>query len=180
VVVDDGSQDNTLKEAKRFAGGERVKLFTTPHQGKGSVVRMAIREASGYIMVQLDTDRQCPVEGMTALIQPILEGRADITLGSRYLGSSRIEEGAVSVLKRIASYITAVIVSIICGHRYTDVFAGFKAWRAQAIKTINIQEDGLAYEAEIAIKAKRHGHAVVEVSTDYRRGQGGGSKIKFT
>ena len=60
-----------------------------------------------------------------------------------------------------------------------DVFAGFKAWRADTIRALNLQENGFTYEAEIAIKAHKKGYRVVEVPTLYKKRISGESKIKF-
>jgi dolichol-phosphate mannosyltransferase len=73
----------------------------------------------------------------------------------------------------------AKIVSLICQQRYTDVFAGFKSWKADAIRNLNLQEDGFTYEAEIAIKAHKKGYKIIEVPTGYKKRITGESKIKF-
>ena len=178
VVVDDDSKDQTFSEAKKFENNF-VKVVSIFHCGKGGAIRRAIAEASRDIMVQVDADLQFPLEGILTLIRPILEGKADIVFGSRYLDPSGIEKKSVSFSKRMSSYIVGIIISIICGQRYTDVFGGLKAWKADVIKDINIQENSFAYEAEIAIKAKRYGYTVIEVPTAYKRRVGGKSKIRF-
>lgn len=178
IVVNDGSTDQTLDKARHYES-DLVKVFSSSHKGKGHAIKKAIQEASGTIMAQIDTDLQFPAQGLPMLIKPILNRQADIVFGSRYLNPSTIEKGSVSIIKRLASYVMARIISIICHQRYTDVFAGFKAWRAETIKDINIQEDGFAYEAEIAIKAKKYGYSVLEVPTVYKRRLSGKTKIKL-
>ena len=178
IVVDDGSNDETFRKAKNFECN-LVKVFSMVHSGKGTAIRRAVAEASGDIMVQLDADLQFPVTGIPTLIAPILAGKADIVFGSRYLAPAHIEKGSVSFPKRLASYLISVVVSAICGQRYTDVFAGFKAWKAPVIKNINIQENGFTYESEIAIKARKRGYVIMEVPTSYKHRIKGRSKIKF-
>ncbi|MCX5715060.1 MAG: glycosyltransferase family 2 protein [Candidatus Omnitrophica bacterium] len=141
VIADDGSVDKTLHEAKS-AADDLVKIISLSHRGKGNAIRGAVDAASGEIMVQIDADLQFPAEGITRLIQPILEQGADIVFGSRYLETSGIEEGSVSFIKRLASLVAAWIVSGICLRRFTDVFAGFKAWRNKVIRAIDIREKG--------------------------------------
>lgn len=178
VVADDGSRDRTVAKAKRFES-DLVKVIPSVHRGKGVAIREAIQVAKGIIMAQIDADLQFPAAGLVTLIEPILEDEADIVLGSRYLDSSRIEKGSISFMKRLASYVIARVISSVCGRHYTDIFAGFKAWKAEAIRDINIQEEGFAYEAEIVIKAKRHGYTVIEVPTSYKRRLMGKSKIRL-
>ena len=178
IVADDGSQDSTVEQAMRFED-RSVKVLSLTHSGKGNAIRWAIQEASGEVMAQIDADLQFPAEGLTELIVPILKDEADIVFGSRYLDRSSIEKGSVGLMKRLASYFIAILMSAFCNRRYTDVFAGFKAWKSQAIKDINIQEKGFAYEAEIAIKASRCGYRVIEIPTGYKRRISGQSKIRF-
>jgi len=178
IVVDDGSTDQTLSKARRYES-DSVKVFSSPHKGKGNAIKKGIKEASGMIMAQIDADLQFPAENLPILINPILEGKADIAFGSRYLNSHTIEKRSVSIIKRLASYVMARFISIICCQNYTDIFAGFKAWKTDLIKNIDIQEEGFAYEAEIAIKAKRRGYCVIEVPVVYKRRLADKSKIKF-
>lgn len=178
VVVNDGSNDGTFIKANAL-GSDSVKVISVEHGGKGSAIRRAVQEATGDVMVQIDADLQFPAEGIPNLIKPILEKKADIVFGSRYLGLSKIEKGSVTIIKRLASLIVAKIISCICRQRYTDVFAGFKAWTAKAIRDIDIRERGFAYEAEIAIKARRLGYSVIEIPTAYRRRIVGHSNISL-
>jgi glycosyltransferase involved in cell wall biosynthesis len=178
IVVDDGSTDQTLARARPYENSS-VKVFFTCHKGKGSAIKKAIQEASGTIMAQIDADLQFPAVGLPTLIKPILDGQADIVFGSRYLEPNRLEKNSVSFMKRILSHLAAIFISIVCGRRYTDVFAGFKAWKAKAIRDIDIQENSFAYEAEIVIKAEKRGYTVIEVPTDYKRRSKGKSKVKL-
>ena len=182
IVVDDGSTDGTLRKA-RDTRDELVTVIASPaNKGKGHAIRSGIDTASGTIMAQIDADLQFPAEGLPDLFSPIREGKADIVFGSRYLDSAtirNIEQGSVTFLKRLASAVVAALVSIICRQRYTDVFAGFKAWKADKIRDLDLQENGFTYEAEIAIKAHKKGFTVIEVPTRYSKRTSGDSKIKF-
>ena len=182
VVVDDGSLDDTSKKAMQIQDN-LVKVIVSPrNEGKGHAIRTGINAASGAVMAQIDADLQFPAEGLPDLFRPLEHGRADIVFGSRYLNAETIraiEKGAVTFLKRLASYVVAKIVSLICRQRYTDVFAGFKAWKAVVIRDLNLQENGFTYEAEIAIKAHKKGYKVLEVPTRYKKRITGESKIKF-
>lgn len=182
IIVDDGSLDDTRGKAMQVQD-DLVEVIVSPqNKGKGHAIRMGIDAASGTIMAQIDADLQFPAEGLPDLFRPIEEGKADIVFGSRYINTAtirNIEKGAVTFLKRLASYVVAKIVSLICQQRYTDVFAGFKAWKAVAIRNLNLQEDGFTYEAEIAIKAHKKGYKVIEVPTGYKKRITGESKIKF-
>jgi glycosyltransferase involved in cell wall biosynthesis len=178
IVVDDGSSDQTVSEAKAFES-ESVKIIPSLHSGKGGAVKTAIKMASGDIMVQIDADLQFPAEEIPVLLAPILEEKADIVFGSRYLRPSAIQPGSVSFIKRLASLFASGLVSLICLKRYTDVFAGMKAWKTQAIRDIDIRIDNFGYEAEIAIMARKKNYRIIEVPVSYRKRLAGESKIKI-
>ena len=178
IIVDDGSKDKTLQQANNFRNGS-VKIISLPHIGKGAAIREAINRAGGGILVQIDADLQFPAEGLPELIRPLIKDEADIVFGSRYLNQRLIEKGSIGLIKRLSSLILAKIISFSCRQRFSDVFAGFKAFKREVIKSIDIKEKGFAYEAEIAIKAKRRGFKVIEVPTRYIQREYGKSKIKF-
>ena len=90
-----------------------------------------------------------------------------------------MEKGAQSFPKRLASFMTARIVSMMCGKRFTDAFCGLKAWRSDIARKLSLQEDGFCYEAEIIIKAVKRGYRVIEVPINYKPRVMGKSKIKF-
>lgn len=180
IVVDDGSTDQTLAVSRRIKNPLVKVIDSGRNFGKGHAIRLGIDHASGNIMAQIDADLQFPAEGLPALIQPIREGRADIVFGSRYLPTSTdIEKGSVSMIKHLASYGMGHLITFICRQRYTDVFAGFKSWKSDVIRALDIREHGFTYEAEIAIKAKKRGYKVIEIPTAYRTRTLGESKIKI-
>lgn len=179
IVVDDGSTDGTLTEARQYEN-DLTKVISTPdNKGKGHAIRCGIKAATGTIMAQIDADLQFPAEGLPAIIQPILDMKADIIFGTRYRENASENRESVTFLKWLASYVMGIIISVICRQRYTDVFAGFKAWRSDVIRHINLREDDFTYEAEIAIKAKRMHYKVIEVHTAYRKRIKGKSKIRL-
>lgn len=178
ILADDGSQDKTLQQAKNLKD-DSLKIISLSHRGKGAAIRQAIKEAQGKILCQIDADLQFPAQGLTTLIEPLISDQADIVFGSRYLDKGLIEKGSIGRLKRLSSLILAKIISSSCGQRFTDVFAGFKAFKREAIKDLELKEDGFSYEAEIAIKAKRQGFRIIEVPTRYLKRKYGKSKIKF-
>jgi glycosyltransferase involved in cell wall biosynthesis len=178
IIVDDGSKDKTVEQANNFKDGS-VKIISLPHRGKGATIKEAVNRAGGDILVQIDADLQFPAEGLPQLIRPLIKDEADIVFGSRYLNQELIEKGSIGLIKRLSSLILAKIISFNCRQRFTDVFAGFKAFKREVIKSIDIREKGFTYEAEIAIKAKRRGFKIVEVPTRYMQREYGKSKIKF-
>ena len=179
LVVDDGSKDNTAKVAKS-SGISKLKVIRyTPNRGKGYAIRQGINAASGNIQAQVDADSQFPPEELPVLISPILEGRADITFASRFIGGSSIQNGSLTKMRRLANFVVSTFTSMLTNQTYTDVNAGFKAWKSDVIRKINIKCNHFAYEPEIAIMAKKKGYCIVEVPVNYKGRQRGITNVKL-
>lgn len=176
IVVDDGSIDNTFKVAND-AGAIAFRL--KKNTGKGAAFRKGIEEATGDVIVQVDADSQFMPEEIPKLIQPILDDKADATLGSRFTKGSVIEEGALSARNKIGNYGDSLLTSIACRHRVTDVQAGFKAFKGKELKEIKFREDHFGYEPELVILAKKKGLRIVDVPIFYKKRRGGQSNINF-
>ncbi len=176
IVVDDGSVDATYEVAKELG----VKAFKfEKNRGKGAAFRKGIEESKGDIIVQIDADSQFPPSEIPKLIEPLLKKEADITFGSRFLKSSKLEEDSVSKTNLIGNKVDSFLTSIFCGFKVTDVQAGFKAFTRDAIKKINFKEDRFSYEPEIAVLASKRKLKVIDVPISYKQRKGGKSKIKF-
>lgn len=178
IVVDDGSRDGTLYNASRCKD-DLTKIYSIPHKGKGYAIKKAIIESTGTIMAQIDSDLQFLPEELPVLIKPILDDKADIVLGSRYLLPFKMQKNSVIFVKRLGSYVISRIISAIYRQNYTDIFSGFKAWKTDAIRNIDIQESDFTYEIEILIKAKKKGYRVKEVPVSYRRRVTGKTKLNI-
>ncbi len=179
VIVDDGSTDDTFGKAKKYENDLIKVIHCAENKGKGRAIRTGVNHSTGCIMAQIDADLQFPVEGLEHVIQPIVDNKADITFGTRYLTGSGIEPGSITFLKRAASFTMGWLITLITQKRYTDVFSGLKAWKSECIRDIDLKEDNFTYEAEIAIKAKWLGYKVIEVQTPYCRRIAGESKIRL-
>jgi glycosyltransferase involved in cell wall biosynthesis len=179
IVVDDGSKDRTAEAAKSTKISNLNVIKYTPNKGKGYAIKVGIDKAKGKIMAQVDADSQFPPEEIPRLIKPIKDGKADIVFASRFIKGSTIQKGSLTRMRRLANYVISGFTSILCGKRLTDVNAGFKAWKSDVIKDINILCKDFAYEPEIAIMAKKKGYKIVEVPVNYKGRQAGISNVKL-
>lgn len=179
VVVDDGSTDGTAAVVENIKIPEVRLIGSDKHRGKGSAVRHGIKHITRPLTAQIDADLQFLPQEIPNLLEPILANEADIVFGSRYLNAANIEKDSVAFPKRIASAITSILVSLICLRRYSDVFAGMKAWKTEVMRDIDLKIDNFGYEAEIAIIARKKKYRVVEVPVTYKKRIFGESKIKF-
>lgn len=184
LVVDDGSKDSTSKVAK--AAGKKLKvkdlrvISYKPNRGKGNAIRVGIDNARGDVQVQVDADCQFPPEQIPRLLKPIEDGRADITFGSRYTKGASYEKDSVTRFAKIATWVDSVYTSILSGYFWlTDVNAGFKAWKTDVLRDLDIRCRHFGYEPEIAVLAHKKKYKIVEVPIDYKARKQGKSKVSL-
>jgi len=154
---------------RRWPGLRYVR--NRPDRGKGHAVSVGIRESRHDVLAQIDADLQFLPEELPRLLAPILEGRADMALGSRFVSGSARREGSVPGLRGPGNRAMSGFASALCGRRMTDVLAGMKAWRREVTASFDWTSDGYSYEVELPIKALRRGFRVVDVpiTSDPRR-----------
>jgi len=170
VVVDDGSDDGTVKNAAE-AGAEVVSL---PFHCGGSIAiqtgyLMAARHNFDYL-VKIDADGQHKPEEVSKLLNPLLEGEADITVGSRYRTHENNNDH--STVKAGGRLFSSSLVSLFRKMEITDVTSGMRAWNRKAINVLmdqyrerKIVEDSVFWVAE-TILASKLGLRMKEVAID--------------
>jgi glycosyltransferase involved in cell wall biosynthesis len=180
VVVDDGSTDDTAAVA-RTAGATVLRHAINRGQGAAlqTGIAYALRRGAEQI-VTFDADGQHGVEAVPELLQPLLDGRADVVLGSRFLdGQSR-----VPMLRRLTLKAAIVFTRVMTGMRITDTHNGLRALTRRAAECIALRQDRMAHASEILdqIAAARLRYVEVPVHirySDYSRRKGQGSLGAF-
>ena len=168
LVIDDGSADGTVSQAKR-AGADRVISFDR-NRGLAVAFRKGLEEALSMgadIVVNIDADGQYESKEIPSLIRPIVEGYADLVLGSRFKGW--IEDMPVG--KRIGNLLATKATSVASGLAISDSQTGFRAFSREAALKLNILSD-YTYVQETIIQAARKGLRIVEVPCIFRKREG--------
>jgi dolichol-phosphate mannosyltransferase len=170
LVVDGNSTDGTREIA--VACGARV--IRDEGLGKGDAVRQAIREAAGDILVFMDADGSHDPDDIPALVQPILDGKADHVSGSRMLGGSDELHATIQQFVRLfGSQIITLSINYTLNVRLTDCQNGFRAIRRDVAADLGLQENITTIEQEMIIKTVRRGYRMSEVAThEYIRANG--------
>ena len=177
IIVDDGSNDKTkdiLKEIKK----EYIKIFYHDRNyGKGKAIQTGIKESNGDIIIIQDADLEYSPKDYPFLIKPFQESDADVVYGSRFLGGS----GYVRLhyyLHFIANKILTHFCNIFTNLNMTDMETGFKVFKSEVIKSINLKENSFGIEPEITIKLAKKKFKFYEVGVSYRgRSYSEGKKI---
>jgi len=162
IVVDNGSKDRTAEVAR--AAGARV--IHEPRRGYGSACRAGIAAAHAPdVIVFLDGDHSDYPAQLVDVVAPILEGRADLVIGSRTLG--RREPGAHPWHSVLGTRLCVAYMNLVVGSRATDL-GPFRAITASALHRLGMRDPDFGWTVEMQIKAARAGLRVVEVPVDYR------------
>jgi len=181
VIVVEGGDDRTVEIAnslKKKYPSLKV-IHNKNDRGKGHGIRVGIQHATKSIMAQVDADCQFLPEELPQLVKPIVDGKTDITFCSRLMKGSKVAKGAITPIHYLANWVVSSYTSMLAGHWYTDVQAGFKAWTAKAIRDIDLQCDHFGYEPELAIMAAKKGYTIIEVPVSFRPRTKGTSKVNL-
>jgi glycosyltransferase involved in cell wall biosynthesis len=175
IVVDDGSKDSTAAIVRERLN-DRVRLFSKPNGGKGTALRRGFEEAIGEVVVVQDADVELRPAHIPGLIAPIVENRADVVYGSRFLG----EVPGLKRSRRAANWVLTTLTNVIYGTKLTDMETAHKAIRADFLRGLPLEATRFDIEVELTAKLARSGARFVEVSSPYvPRAADEGKKIKF-
>lgn len=180
VVVDDCSRDQTCEQARR-AGALVIRHCI--NLGQGAAVKTGIQFAlakGADLIINVDADGQHSTAEIPFLLQPLLDGRADIVLGSRFLAP----KSNVPPIRRLVLKAGILFTWFFSGIRLTDTHNGFRAQTRQAAQKITINENRMAHASEILHEIIRHGLRFCEVPvtvryTDYSKQRGQRSTNAF-
>jgi glycosyltransferase involved in cell wall biosynthesis len=159
LVIDDGSVDATSEVAG--LGGATVQRHRE-NEGKGVAIRAALkrcREEKADVLVVLDGDGQHDPGDIPRVVKPILEGEADVVVGSRFVGGGRMPP----FYRRLGQHFLTMTGNVGSRTKVTDSQSGFRAFSSKAVDSLSLSEDGFAVESEIQFAAGRAGLKVVEV-----------------
>jgi glycosyltransferase involved in cell wall biosynthesis len=159
VVGDNGSTDDTAAIA-RDAGATVIEV---ERRGKGNVMRALFARVSADIYVMVDADCTYSAEDAPALLQPLLDGAADIVVGARVPVNSH----AIKPLNSLANRLIGGFICRRWGVCLTDVFSGYRALTREAVHALALRAGAFEIETEMTDKALRQGLTIVEVATGY-------------
>ena len=177
IIVDDASTDGTREIVERLEGRDIEKVFHSRNQGKGAAIRSAFSLIKGDIVVIQDADLEYYPDEYPQLIKPILKGRADVVFGSRFIGAHR----CFLFRHYLGNKIVNLIANILYDTMLSDFMTGYKAFRVDTIRDINITSNRFGFEAEITGEVFKRRLRVYEIPISYSgRNYSEGKKIKWT
>jgi glycosyltransferase involved in cell wall biosynthesis len=179
IVVDDKSTDGTADIVEALTRTEPIIRFyrQEPNQGKGAAVRRGIAEARGEIVIIQDADLEYDPRDYLKIVQPIIDGDADVVFGSRFEGHPRrVMMYWHTVGNRLLTWLSNVTTNL----NLTDMETCYKAFRREIIQSIRINSQRFGFEPEITAKLAQRGYRIYEVPISYHgRDYWEGKKINW-
>jgi glycosyltransferase involved in cell wall biosynthesis len=177
VLVDDGSTDGT-REVLREKVEPKVErvLYHERNRGKGAALRTGFAAATGDMVIVQDADLEYDPRDYGRLVQPILEGSADVVYGSRFTGGQ--SHRVLYFWHYVGNRFLTLLSNMFTNLNLTDMEVGYKAFRREVLQQITVEEDRFGFEPEITAKVARLGCRIYEVGISYSgRTYGEGKKI---
>ena len=167
ICVDDGSRDGSreiLSELEKQYPQLRV-FFQPQNMGKGAALRRGIQEATGdYVIVQ-DADLEYDPAEFPTLLEPLIQGNADVVYGSRFLGGR--PHRVLYFWHSVGNWLLTLLSNCLTNINLTDMETCYKVFRREIIQSIPIEENRFGFEPEITVKVAKRRLRIYEVGISY-------------
>jgi glycosyltransferase involved in cell wall biosynthesis len=167
IVVDDCSSDGTqaILENLKMRGCIDHLVRHPVNQGKGAALRSGFRQATGDIVIVQDADVEYDPREYPKLLKPILDGKADVVYGSRFMGDQ--PHRVLYFWHRLGNGLLTLLSNMLTNINLTDMETCYKVFKRSVIQSIDIEEDRFGFEPEITAKIAKMGCAIYEVGIAY-------------
>ena len=153
IIVEDCSKDNTREILKRITA-DNVKIFYQEYnQGKGAALRRGFKEATGDVIIVQDADLEYNPAEYPKLLQPIMENKADVVFGSRFIGESH---RVLYYWHSVANKMLTTLSNMFTNLNLTDMETCYKVFRREVLEGITLKSNRFGFEPEITAKIAKH------------------------
>lgn len=165
VIINDCSTDGSADIIKQFDFESRVVFIDQPHnQGKGAAIRVGIQQATGVFIGIQDADFEYDTQDVPALLQPLIEGKAEVVFGSRFKKSSYQVHRTIHYL---INRLLTLLSNALSGLYLTDMETCYKFFRADVIKNIKLEANRFGFEPEVTAKIANLRLRIMELPISY-------------
>lgn len=178
IVVDDGSTDGTTLILKKINRKNIKILFQKYNMGKGAAIKRGLKEITGDVVVIQDADLEYNPDEYKFLLQPILDKKADVVFGSRFLGDR--PHRVLNYWHMVGNKLLTLLSNMMTNINLTDMETGYKMFTKSVAKQIIIKENRFGFEPEITAKIAKLNVRIYEVGISYSgRNYDQGKKINW-
>lgn len=164
IVVDDRSTDGTMERLSQISDDSITVLFHPVNRGKGAALRTGFERVTGDIVIIQDADLEYDPGEYGRLIEPILDGRADVVYGSRFTGGP---QRVLFFWHYVGNKFLTLLSNMLTNVNLSDMETCYKVFRAQLLEKITIKSDRFGFEPEITAKFARLKCRIYEVPISY-------------
>jgi glycosyltransferase involved in cell wall biosynthesis len=167
ICVDDGSRDGSREIlAELQSKHPQIRIILQPHNmGKGAALRRGIQEATGdYVIIQ-DADLEYDPAEYPLMIEPLIQGKADVVFGSRFLGGG--PHRVLYFWHSVGNSFLTLLSNCLTNINLSDMETCYKVFRREVIQAIPIEENRFGFEPEITVKVARRNLRIYEVGISY-------------
>ena len=165
VVVDDGSTDETPHLLGKWSGRDGFRVITQENRGKGAAIRAAIPVIDGDIAVIQDADMEYDPAEVPVLIEPIVNGAADVVFGSRLSGGR--PQRAYLFWHLVGNRFLSLVTNVLYNTTLHDMETGYKVFRTEVLLSLDLREDDFAIEPEMTAKVCKRKLRIYELPVSY-------------
>lgn len=165
IIVDDGSKDGTRDILNQLNDPEIRIIFHSKNKGKGAALRTGFNEAKGDICIVQDADLEYDPQEFPIVIQPILDGKADVVFGSRF--QSGRPHRVVYFWHRVGNGLLTLMSNLFTDLNLSDMETCYKAFRREIIQSVDIRENRFGFEPEVTAKISKLKIRIYEVGISY-------------
>lgn len=159
--------DGDIESTARILTEKRIRFIQGPDKGKGAAIRFAIGNIDSEILVFMDADGSHDPDEIDGLLEPLMNDRAEMVIGSRFLGGSEELHGNMSDRLRYAGNVAGnCVINALwnrTGTRITDAQNGFRSVKRRPFLALALEEDGFSIEQEMVIKCLKKGYRIREM-----------------
>jgi glycosyltransferase involved in cell wall biosynthesis len=166
IIVDDCSSDGTRDELAILESPPEIRvIYHEKNQGKGAALRTGFAAVTGDIVIVQDADLEYDPREYPKLVQPIVEGKADVVFGSRFMSGE--PRSVLPLSHAVANKVLTLLSNVCTGLHLTDMETCHKAFRIEVLRQIRVEENRFGFEPEITAKIARLRCRIYEVGVSF-------------